>query len=74
MKILRQINKSREGNDCWIDETYTMCEWLGVYYIIHHWKVSGWGDDGGRIEIVTEPTYDKEIIDKQWKCLIKEKL
>lgn len=41
MKILRQINKSREGNDCWIDETYAMCEWLGVYYILYHWKVTG---------------------------------
>ena len=46
MKILKQINKSREGNDCWIDETYTMCEWLEVYYILYHWKVTGWNNCG----------------------------
>ena len=73
MKILRQINKSREGNDCWIDETYTMCEWLGIYYILHHQKVSGW-NNCEKVSVVNEPTQNKEEIDKQWKCLIKEAL
>ena len=73
MKVLRQINKSREGNDCWIDETYAMCEWLGVYYILYHWKVTGW-DNREEVRVVNEPTRNKEVVDKQWKCLIKEKL
>lgn len=73
MKVLRQINKSREGNDCWIDETYTLCEWCEIYYIIHHWKVTGWSSDE-RVEIVNEPTRSKEVVDKQWKCLIKNHL
>ena len=73
MKIIKQINKSREGNDCWIDEAYTMCEWCDIYYIIHHWKVSGWSDRE-EVNIVTEPTYDKKEADKQWRRIIKEEL
>ena len=71
MKILRQVNKSRMGNDCWIDETYTMCEWLGVYYILYHWKVTGW-DNREEVRVVNEPSRDKEVVDEQWKRLIKE--
>ena len=73
MKVLRQINKSREGNDCRIDETYTMCEWLEVYYILYHWKVTGW-NDCEEVRIVNKPTRDKEVIEKQWKYLIEEKI
>lgn len=73
MKILKQINKSHEGNDCRIDETYIMCEWLGVYYILYHWKVTGW-DNCEEVRVVNEPTRNKEVIDKQWKSLIKERL
>lgn len=73
MKIIKQINKSREGNDCWIDETYTMCEWCDIYYIIHHWKVSGW-DSREEVNIVSEPTCDKKEADKQWRRIIKEEL
>ena len=73
MKVLRQINKSREGNDCWIDETYALCEWLDVYYILYHWKVTGW-NSSEEVRVVNEPTRDKEEIEKQWKRLIKEKL
>lgn len=68
MKILKQINKSREGNDCWIDETYTMCEWLEVYYILYHWKVTGW-NNCGEVRVINEPTRNKEVVDKQWECL-----
>lgn len=73
MQILRQINKSREGNDCWIDETYTMCEWLGVYYILYHLKVTGW-NSCEEVRVVDEPTRSEEVIDKQWKNLIKGRL
>lgn len=73
MKVLRQINKSREGNDCWIDETYTLCEWLEVYYILYHRKVTGW-NSYEEVCVIDEPTRDKEVIDKQWKSLIKERL
>lgn len=69
--VLRQINKSREGNDCWIDETYTLCEWLGVYYILYHWKVTGWNNRED-VRVVNEPTRDTEVIEEQWKRLIKE--
>ena len=71
--IVKQINKSREGNDCWIDETYTMCEWLGVYYILYHWKVTGW-DNREEVRVVSEPTRNKEEANKQWGYLIKENL
>ena len=71
MKILRQINKSHEGNDCWIDETYTLCEWCEVYYILYHWKATGWSNKE-LAYVVNEPTRDKAIVDQQWKQLIKE--
>ena len=71
MKVLRQINKSHEGNDCWIDETYSLCEWCEVYYILYHWKATGWCNKE-LVHIVNEPTRDKEIVDQQLKQLIKE--
>ena len=71
IKILKQNNKSREGNDCWIDETYVMCEWFGVYYILYHWKVTGW-DNREKVCVINEPTRNKEAVDKQWECLIEE--
>ena len=73
MNIVKQIGKCREGNDCWIDEAYTMCEWCDIYYIIHHWKVTGW-DSREEVNIVSEPTRDKEEADKQWRSIIKEEL
>ena len=73
MNIIKQISKSREGNDCWIDEAYIMCEWCDIYYIIHLWKVTGWSSQE-EVNIVREPTRDKEEADKQWSRIIKEEL
>jgi hypothetical protein len=42
MKIIFTTNVSREGNDCYIEESYSLVEQFGVYAVIKFYKVSGW--------------------------------
>ena len=44
MNIVKQTNLSREGNDCWIDESVALCEEFGLYFVLVTRKVSGWSD------------------------------
>ena len=44
MKVLGYLDKSRLGNDCYINESYSLCECFGIYFILKVYKVSGWND------------------------------
>lgn len=35
MKIINQIDESREGNDCWIYESWSLVEIFGKKIILH---------------------------------------
>jgi hypothetical protein len=44
MTILSTTDVSREGNDCYIQESYFLVEQFGLYSIIKFYKVTGWSD------------------------------
>jgi hypothetical protein len=44
MKVISTTDVSRYGNDCYIEESYSLVEQFDVYSIIRFYKVSGWSD------------------------------
>jgi hypothetical protein len=44
MNVLSTTDVSRYGNDCYIEESYSLVEQFGLYSIIRFYKVSGWSD------------------------------
>jgi hypothetical protein len=44
MEVLSSTNVSRIGNDCYIEESYSLIEQFDIYSIIRFYKVSGWSD------------------------------
>ena len=68
MKIIAQTDLSREGNDCWINETVMLCEEFNdMYFVLSIEKVSGWSDykDIGMYEM----NYSKDYAIKKYKEL-----
>ena len=44
MTVISITDVSRYGNDCYIGESYSLVECLGLYAVIRFYKVSGWSD------------------------------
>ena len=44
MKIISTTNHSYPGNDCYIEEEYSLVEQFGLYAVIKFYKVTGWSD------------------------------
>lgn len=44
MKVISTTDVSRIGNDCYIEESYSLVEQFGLYTVIKFYKVSGWSD------------------------------
>ena len=44
MHVLSTTDVSRYGNDCYIEESYSLVEQFGLYAVIKFYKVSGWSD------------------------------
>ena len=44
MEVLSTTKVSRYGNDCYIEESYSLVEQFDLYAIIRFYKVSGWSD------------------------------
>ena len=64
MKLIKTMDTSRPGNDCYINETVSIVEQFGLYAIIHCQKIDGWAE---RHEIsVTQTTNDPEIAEKMF--------
>ena len=68
MKVLGYLDKSRYGNDCYINESYSLCECFGMYFIVKIWKVSGWVY-ATQIDIVTHPSDSINTVMKTWEEL-----
>lgn len=65
MNIIFTVNTSREGNDCYIQETVSLIEQFGIYAIITCQKISGWFE--GEDVIVNQVTSDRELALKMFK-------
>ena len=67
MKIISQTDLSREGNDCWINETIMLCEdFNDMYFVLSIKKVDGWSDYKD-IQILNGMVYSKEDAIKKYK-------
>lgn len=44
MNIISTTDCTRYGNDCYIEESYSLVEQFGLYAVIKFYKVSGWSD------------------------------
>lgn len=44
MNVISSTLVSRPGNDCYIEESYSLIEQFGLYAVIKFYKVSGWSD------------------------------
>ena len=64
MKIIKTMDTSRPGNDCYINETVSLVEQFGLYAIIHCQKVDGWYDE--KSISVTQTTCDRAIAEKMF--------
>lgn len=65
MKIISTTNVSREGNDCYIEESYSLVEQFGVYAVIKFYKVAGWSSCEEVSVLIT--TGDKAEAGKKYK-------
>ena len=65
MKVISTTDVSREGNDCYIEESYSLVEQFGVFAVIQVYRVSGWA---WREEVnVLIATSDKAEAGKKYK-------
>lgn len=70
MKVLSELDVSRQGNDCYIYEKWILAEIFGQRYFLHCSKVNGWA--GHELEIRSydyeyhpdDPDEVKEIFEK----------
>ena len=58
MNIISQTDLSREGNDCWINESVILCEEFNLYFVPRIMEVSGWSDYQD-VSLLCEPTDNK---------------
>lgn len=65
MKVISTTNVSREGNDCYIEESYSLVEQFGVYSVIRFYKVTGWSSCEEVTVLIT--TCDKVEAGKKYK-------
>lgn len=42
MEIISTTNVSRDGNDCYIEESYSLVEQFGIYAVIRFYRTGGW--------------------------------
>lgn len=67
MRIVASVDKSREGNDCFINESISILEEFGIYSVIVCCKVTGWDDR--EIMYTAETSSDYEKIKAKYKEL-----
>lgn len=65
MNVISTSNVSRYGNDCYIEESYSLIEQFGIYAVIRVCKVSGWSECKEVDVLIT--TEDKAEAGKKYK-------
>jgi hypothetical protein len=65
MNVISTTDCSRYGNDCYIEESYSLVEQFGIYAVIRFYKVSGWSDHEEVNVIIS--TSDKAEAGKKYK-------
>lgn len=65
MNVISSTLVSRPGNDCYIEESYSLVEQFGLYAVIKFYKVSGWAEQEEASILIT--TADKAEAAKKYK-------
>ncbi len=65
MNVISTTKKSREGNDCLINDSYHLCEEYGMYFVLKVTRVTGWPDYKD-ISVVCNATPEKAIAEKAY--------
>ena len=65
MNVISTTTVSRPGNDCYIEESYSLVEQFGLYAVIKFYKVSGWSDHEEVTIMIT--TSDKAEAGKKYR-------
>jgi hypothetical protein len=60
MNVISKTEKSREGNDCWINEALYLCEEYDMYFVLKVTKINGWPNYKD-ISVVCNATPEKNI-------------
>lgn len=61
MRIVASTDISREGNDCFINESVSILEEFGIYSVIVCCKVTGWADREVMYTAETSSDFEKII-------------
>jgi hypothetical protein len=69
MEVLSTTNISGPGNDCYIEESYSLVQQFGLYAVIRFYKVTGWSDAAEVDVLIT--TTDKTEAGKVYKKYCK---
>ena len=59
MRIIASTDISREGNDCFINESISILEEFGIYSVIVCLKVTGWAASETMYTAETSSDYEK---------------
>ena len=70
MRVVESTDISREGNDCFINESISILEEFGIYVVIVCVKVTGWADN--EVTYIAETSSDYEKIKAKYKELRRE--
>ena len=66
MNVISKTENSREGNDCWINESLYLCEEYDMYFVLKVTKISGWPDHKD-ISVIGEATESKSRAIRDYK-------
>ena len=69
MEILSSTNVSRQGNDVYIEESYSLIKQFGVYAVVRIYRVSGWASQE-EVSIIIASTNQAEVA-KKYKEICK---
>lgn len=59
MRVVKSTDISREGNDCFINESISIIEEFGVYSVIVCLRVTGWAKREVTYIVETSSDYEK---------------
>ena len=59
MEVISTTDVSRQGNDVYLEESYSFVKQFGVYAVIRFYRVSGWSSQEEVSVIIATTNYDE---------------
>ena len=61
MRIIYTTDTSREGNDCWINETITLVRVCGFYAVFRSDNTTGWWENKSIDTLIITEEYEEAL-------------